>query len=86
MSNRAHSRAKADWEAFWGDLGLVEPRRALLEAAGDIAARHQLRGYDAVHLASALAIPAGAVVMAVWDTRLSAAAAGAGLSVAPLPG
>lgn len=43
----------------------------------------QLRGYDAVHLASALAISIGELVFVSWDDELKGAAAAAGLSIAP---
>jgi len=48
---------------------------ALARAAGELAERHALRGYDAVHLASAIAIDDPNLVMATWDRDLSAAAA-----------
>jgi len=49
---------------------------ALARAAGELAERHALRGYDAVHLASAIAIEDSDLVMATWDRDLAAAAAG----------
>ena len=48
---------------------------ALARAAGDLAERHALRGYDAVHLASAIAIDDPGLVMATWDRNLAAATA-----------
>jgi len=48
---------------------------ALAQAAGELAERHALRGYDAVHLASAIAIKDSNLVMATWDRDLGAAAA-----------
>ena len=49
---------------------------------------HALRGAAAVHLASALAIADPDLIIAVWDRRLHAGAAAAGLLVTPaqLPG
>lgn len=47
--------------------------------AGEQAARHPLRGYDAVHLASALSV--GDALMATWDGDLARAAEDAGLAV-----
>jgi len=47
----------------------------LARAAGELAERHALRGYDAVHLASAIAIEDPDLVMATWDRDLAAAAA-----------
>lgn len=56
---------------------------ALARAAGRLAERRALRGYDAVHLASALAIDDADVVLATWDRALAEAAAGETLAVAP---
>jgi predicted nucleic acid-binding protein len=51
--------------------------------AGQLARVHALRGADAVHLASALAIGDPDLVVAVWDRRLHAGAKAAGVRVAP---
>ena len=51
--------------------------------AGDLAARHRLRGADAVHLASALAVAATDLVVAVWARRLHAGATTMQLATAP---
>jgi hypothetical protein len=50
---------------------------------GELAARHALRGADAVHLASALAVGDSELIVAVWDRRLHAGAQATGLRVAP---
>jgi predicted nucleic acid-binding protein len=51
--------------------------------AGELAVRRALRGYDAVHLASALeAMDAGGVLL-TFDRQLASAALAEGLSVAP---
>lgn len=47
----------------------------LARTAGELAERHALRGYDAVHLASAIAIDDPDLVMATWDRDLAAATA-----------
>ena len=61
------------------------PRRsALARQAGDLAAGHHLRGYDAVHLASALRLGSDTMLV-TWDDRLRDAAVDAGLAVAPAP-
>ena len=52
-------------------IGLDE---ALARTAGELAERHALRGYDAVHLASATAIDDPDLVIATWDRDLTAAA------------
>ena len=61
----------------------VELTDAVQEHAGRLARVHALRGADAVHLASALAIGDPGLVVAVWDRRLHAGTLAAGLRVAP---
>jgi len=51
--------------------------------AGHLARTHALRGADAVHLASALAIGDPDLVVAVWDRRRHAGTRTAGLRAAP---
>ncbi|MGB3685194.1 MAG: type II toxin-antitoxin system VapC family toxin [Ornithinimicrobium sp.] len=75
--------AAQEWEAFWAWVRPVELSAEVGRSAGDMAARHRLRGADAVHLASALALGSADVVVAVWDTRLHAGTVAAGLAVAP---
>jgi len=57
----------------------------LARAAGDLAERHALRGYDAVHLASALAIGDPGLVIATWDRDLASAALAQTHTVVPAP-
>lgn len=77
--------AKKEWEIYWNNLRVVEASRPLLATAGDLAEIHRLRGYDAVHLASALCFPPSRVIMVTWDGRLREAALSAGLRIAPDP-
>ena len=77
------SAAASDWEQFWASTRPVELSADVERAAGSLAAAHQLRGADAVHLASALALGARDLTVAVWDKRLHAGAAAVGLAVAP---
>jgi uncharacterized protein len=57
----------------------------LARSAGNLAQRHALRGYDAVHLASAVAIDDPDLVVATWDRDLATAAAAQGRTVVPAP-
>ena len=53
--------------------------------AGELAERHGLRGFDAIHLASALwlkSVHSGELLFAAFDRRIALAAAAAGLTVA----
>lgn len=83
LSARSSRTAKKSWESAWGAVVVVEPRPEILIDAGEIAERHGLRGYDAVHLASALALSDRDLIMAVWDDQLRTGADAAGLLVAP---
>lgn len=51
--------------------------------AGQLAGRLALRGADAVHLASLLAIGAPETIFAVWDQRLRVGAQAAGVRLVP---
>lgn len=77
------STALADWSLFWASMRCVELTVDVERAAGSLAATHQLRGADAVHLASALALGSTDLTVAVWDKRLHAGARAMGLAVAP---
>lgn len=75
--------AEHDWDDYWAAIRPVELTEAVQRHAGQLARAHALRGADAVHLASALAIGDPEVIVAVWDRRLHAGAQDAGCRVAP---
>lgn len=70
------------WERYWGAVRVVEFTVEVGARAGALAGEHGLRGADAVHLASALAV-APDLVIAVWDLRLAAAARQLGFPTVP---
>jgi uncharacterized protein len=72
------------WEEYWAATRPVELTASVERHAGQLARLHSLRGADAVHLASALAIGDAELVFAVWDRRLHAGAQAAHFRVAPL--
>jgi uncharacterized protein len=78
----AYVEARAQLERRFDQVDLVELLPAVARRAGDLAERHELRGFDAVHVASALATDAGDVVIASWDERVRRAAQAEGLSLA----
>lgn len=91
-SNRNHDlddEALADAGSLWGDYWAavrpVELTEWVEQEAGELAERHGLRGADAVHLASALALEHDQLIVAAWDQRLRDGALAAGLAVAPAP-
>jgi predicted nucleic acid-binding protein len=83
LTTRAHDRAVVELAALTAELVIVGVDEALARRAGELADECALRGYDAVHLASALALGPGDTILATWDGDLGNAALGAGLAVAP---
>jgi predicted nucleic acid-binding protein len=83
LTARAHDRAVAELDVLNAELMIVVVDEALAQRAGELADERALRGYDAVHLASALALDPGETTLVTWDHDLSDAAVGAGLGVAP---
>ena len=70
-----------DWESYF----IVDVSDLLVKIAGQLAERHALRGYDAIHLASAVIIRNQGdqpVNFSCFDARLLRAAQREGLSVA----
>lgn len=75
--------ALASFESLFRELHVVEVDADLARHAGDLAEIHALRGYDAVHLASALALGVAAPLLVSWDRDVAHAARAVGLAVAP---
>jgi uncharacterized protein len=75
--------AEKVWDGYWAATRPVELSAAVEQHAGQLARQHGLRGADAVHLASAMAIGDPDLVIAVWDRRLHAGAKAVGIRVAP---
>jgi hypothetical protein len=78
-----HTAAEEAWEDYWAATSPVELTQAVERHAGQLARDHALRGADAVHLASALAIGDAELIVAAWDLRLHAGARAVRLGVAP---
>jgi predicted nucleic acid-binding protein len=70
----------------FANLLVVEVRARIVRRAAELAVRHPLRGYDSVHLASALALREEGLATDFWSTdgRLVAAARAEGLRSTPL--
>ncbi len=68
LTDAAFQIAKTEFESLWAQVAVIAVSPDLVKAAGDLAERHSLRGYDAVHLAAALA--GKVTVMASADDRL----------------
>jgi uncharacterized protein len=82
LSATGYGRAREELESLQGELVLVGIDRPLARQAGDLAEELELRGYDAVHLASALALGADTTLV-TWDEDLRRAAIRSGCAVAP---
>lgn len=76
-------RAGVAWEDYWAATRPVELSAAVTARAGKLASLYALRGADAVHLASALAVGAEELLFAAWDRRLRAGVEAAGIELAP---
>lgn len=74
--------ARRAFEQLFTGVDLVAAVPELLRRAGDLAEQQELRGYDAVHLASAEAVADQALVFVCADQRLARAAGALGLDVA----
>ncbi len=88
LDDDGFAAASRDWAEFAVAIRPVELTADVERHAGNLAQRRALRGADAVHLASALAIDAQDLVVAVWDRLLHEGARAEQLMVAPaaLPG
>lgn len=84
ITRRVLPRAVAELDRRFSSIDVIELRRPLASVAGSLAERFALRGYDAVHLASALVVDEGLTMMLTWDRELARAAAAAGLDVVPV--
>lgn len=82
LSAGGHSRAREEFEALQDEMLLIGVDRALTQDAGQLAEDHSLRGYDAVHLASALALGED-VTLVTWDRDLREAAAKSAIGISP---
>ena len=82
LTARAEREAWARFQQMWLTSAILDVDRALLSLATELAARHALRGYDAVQLASGLraAEATGALGFVCLDHDLNAAASAEGLT------
>lgn len=75
--------AEIAWEGYWASTRPVELTEAVTAHAGQLAGRHALRGADAIHLASVLAVDPTHTLFAVWDQRLRDGAQSEGVHLIP---
>jgi predicted nucleic acid-binding protein len=79
-----HARALVVFEELQEDLITVGVDSGLARRAGEHAEDLGLRGYDAVHLATALELGDEEIVLVTWDRDLARAAEQVGLGQAGL--
>ena len=81
-----HRQRLAQLNLDWENMLRIELVPAVVRTAGDLAEVYGLRGFDSIHLASALWLKEKTSVplcFAVFDQRLRAAVERAGLAVVP---
>ena len=84
LGEREHGQALAAFEELYSELATVGVDQELARRAGGYAEELGLRGYDAVHLASAVELGDGEIVLVTWDRDLARAAEAIGLGTAGL--
>jgi predicted nucleic acid-binding protein len=83
VDQRGLRQAIADLEAATSSMALVGVDEGLAREAGRLAEELSLRGYDAVHLATALSSEDDERLIVTWDRDLAVAASRCGCLVAP---
>jgi predicted nucleic acid-binding protein len=70
LTPRTHRRARQLLDALWSQLEVAEVDQPLVEDAAQVAHRFGLRGYDAVHCASAQQLRSDDLVAATGERLL----------------
>ncbi|GAB96230.1 hypothetical protein BJY21_004430 [Kineosphaera limosa] len=81
ISEDEHAEAWANFVGMWSELNVVEVSEALATDAANLASSLALRGYDAMHCASAVKLQAADLVAAAGDAQLLAAWQASGIAV-----
>jgi uncharacterized protein len=84
IDERGLREAVGDFESLHSQLDLIEITEGLVREAGELAEQLNLRGADAVHLASARLVDDPDMVLAAGDQSLLAAARAVGMATADL--
>lgn len=84
LSPSGASSARSTLDDRWSELAHASVSDEVVAVAGDLSDRAGLRGYDVVHLATALHIGQnGDLLIATWDRALARAAIDLGTAVSP---
>jgi predicted nucleic acid-binding protein len=73
FSSRDYKRMRSQFDSDWKNYLSIHVTFEIVRMAGDLAEKHALRGFDAIHLASALTLReklAAPVTFSCYDTRL----------------
>jgi predicted nucleic acid-binding protein len=84
ISREEHRRVVKDLDRDWGNYFIVEVSESVAKLGGELTDKHPLRGFDALHLASALFLKSRIhekILFFCFDERLKSAAEAEGLSV-----
>lgn len=82
ITTAEHDRGKRSFAVVWNDIAKIECESRVADAAGYLAESQGLRGFDAVHLASALTAHAGnPLYMLTYDDELARASCDCGINV-----
>jgi predicted nucleic acid-binding protein len=76
FSRSSYGRLKSVFNKDWKDYLILNITGDLIQLAGDLAEKHVLRGFDAIHLASALALRgnlSSPIVFSCFDDHLQKA-------------
>jgi uncharacterized protein len=82
ITDRNHRAALGSLDDLWRDFRVTEVDEVVVRRAAELADRHALRGYDAVHCASAERIADADLVVASGDKDLVAACSELALATA----
>jgi predicted nucleic acid-binding protein len=85
MAEKEYGRVKKELDTDWEHYFVLSLANELVKSAGDLSEKHALRGFDALHLASAVEIKrltSLPVTFSSSDARLRSAAQAEGLTVA----
>jgi uncharacterized protein len=81
LTQRIYAEAVENFDRTYEEVAAIGVDERLTRAAGALASEHALRGYDAVHLATALSLTEHDIALVSWDRDLCDAAVEAGLAV-----
>lgn len=86
MSGRAHAKATAQRDELWSNVDVIELDEELMRRASEVAHKHGLRGYDAVHCAAAELLGGAETVAVSGDRQLLTAWQKLGVATLALEG